>query len=64
MKLTMISTGIIISVRTEKGMGRFVLAALELGGADCVSGESGTPGVVEVSLLSEWLKFLGSVRTS
>jgi hypothetical protein len=64
MKLTMISTGITINVRTEKGIGRFVLAALELVGADCVGWESGALGVVGVSLLSEWLKFFGSVRTS
>jgi hypothetical protein len=55
MKLTTISTGIRINVRTEKGIGRFVLAALELVGAGCVGSELGPPGVVDVNLLSEWL---------
>jgi hypothetical protein len=64
MKLTMISTGIIINVRTEKGIGSFVLAALEFVGADCVDSESVPLGVVEVNLLSEWLKFFGSAKTS
>jgi hypothetical protein len=55
MKLMRISTGIIINVRTKKGIGRFVLAALELVGAGCVGSESGPPGVVDVNLFSEWL---------